>query len=319
MDKKPVVFDDTTHTNPLLGIMLKMASILAFLGMVTCIKGVGERVPAGQIVFFRSSVAMAPILLYLAFRGQLHTAFYTRHLFSHFWRGLVGVTAMSLSFIGLVLLPLPDAVALGYAKPLIMVVLAAIILGETIRVYRWSAVAVGFVGVLVISWPKLTLFDGNWEDGQALGVLVTLASAVVASFAMVLVRRLIQTERTPTIVLYFSLSASLLSLATIPFGWVALDMSTLPLLLASGVFGGIGQILLTQSYRFAEVSTIAPFEYTSIIGAIILGYVLFGDIPEISMLVGTSIVIAAGIFIILREHRLGLERRNERKFNTPNG
>ncbi|WP_258571230.1 DMT family transporter [Flavimaribacter sediminis] len=319
MDKKPVVFDDATHTNPLLGIALKIASILVFLGMVTCIKEVGDRAPAGQVVFFRSSVAMIPILVYLALRGQLHTAFYTKHLFSHFWRGLIGVSAMALSFIGIVLLPLPDAVALGYARPLIMVVLAAIFLGETIRVYRWSAVAVGLVGVVVISWSKLTLFDGDWEDGQALGVIVTLVSAVLAGFVSILVRRLIQTERTPTIVLYFSLSASLLSLATLPFGWVALDMTTLWLLIASGVFGGIGQILLTQSYRFAEVSTIAPFEYTSIIGAIIVGYFLFGDIPEISMLVGTSIVVAAGIFIILREHRLGIERRNERKFHTPNG
>lgn len=310
---------DEEYPNPLVGIALKVASIVAFLGMATCIKEVGDVVPAGEIVFFRASMAIVPILIYLGMRGQLDTAFRTNHLMSHIWRGLVGVTAMSLGFYGLTRLPLPDATALGYAKPLIMVVLAAWLLGETVRIYRATAVIVGFVGVVIISWPKLTLVNGdNWQDGQALGVLATLASAVVASFAMVLVRRLVQTEKTPTIVLYFSLSASLLALGTAPFGWIAPDAFQLTLLVASGLFGGIGQILLTQSYRFAEVSTIAPFEYTSIIGAIIVGFFLFGDIPEMSMLVGTTIVIAAGLFIIMREHRLGLERKNIRRFSTPN-
>jgi drug/metabolite transporter (DMT)-like permease len=311
--------EEDEYPRPLVGIALKLGSILAFLGMATCIKEVGDIVPAGEIVFFRASMAMVPILVYLGIRGQLHTAFRTKHLVSHVWRGLVGVAAMSSGFYGLTRLPLPDATALGYAKPLIMVLLAAWLLGETVRVYRMSAVVVGLVGVVIISWPKLTIVNSdNWQDGQALGVLATLASAVIASFAMVLVRRLVQTEKTPTIVLYFSLSASLLALATAPFGWISLDGFHLVLLITAGFFGGIGQILLTQSYRFAEVSTIAPFEYTSIIGAIIVGFLLFGDIPQLSMLVGTAIVIVAGLFIIMREHRLGLERKNIRRFSTPN-
>ncbi len=311
--------EEEEYPKPIIGIGLKIGSIVAFLGMATCIKEVGDAVPAGEIVFFRASLAMVPILIYLGMRRQLHTAFRTSNLMSHVWRGLVGVSAMSCGFYGLTRLPLPDATALGYAKPLIMVLLAAWLLGETVRIYRLSAVAIGFVGVVIISWSRLTIVNSdNWQDGQALGVLATLSSAVLASFAVVLTRRLVQTEKTPTIVLYFSLSASLLALGTIPFGWVALDRVQLALLIGAGFCGGLGQILLTQSYRFAEVSTIAPFEYTSIIGAIVVGYFLFGDIPEISMLTGTVIVVAAGLFIIMREHRLGLERKSMRRFSTPN-
>lgn len=308
------------QSRELTGIALKVASVVVFVAMASCVKAAGEGVPAGQIVFFRSSLAMVPVLVYLAARRQLHTAFKTERLLSHFWRGLVGVTAMGCGFYGLTHLPLPDAIALGYTKPLVMVVLAALLLGETIRIYRWTAVLVGFVGVLIISWPLLTIFDGDfWQSTQTMGVLAALTSAILAAFAMVLVRRLVETEKTPTIVLYFSLSATLVSLATLPFGWVPLDQTSLLLLCSAGALGGIAQILLTQSYRYAEVSTIAPFEYTSIILAIIVGYFIFGDIPQWSMLIGTAIVIAAGLFIIIREHRLGLERKAARRFTTPQG
>lgn len=309
-----------SQSRALTGIALKIASVTVFVAMATCIKAAGEGVPAGQIVFFRSLLAMVPVFAYLAVRRQLHTAFKTKNLSSHFWRGLVGVSAMASGFYGLTHLPLPDAIALGYAKPLVMVILAAIFLGETIRVYRWTAVIVGFIGVSIISWPLLSIFDGDfWQSTQTLGVMACLASAILAAFAMILVRRLVMTEKTPTIVLYFSLSATLLSLGTLPFGWVVLDMASLVLLICAGLLGGIAQIMLTQSYRFAEVSTIAPFEYTSIILGIVIGFFVFGNIPQWSMLVGTAIVAAAGLFIIVREHRLGLERKSARRFITPQG
>lgn len=311
---------DDRQSRALTGISLKLASVVFFVSMATCIKAAGDGVPAGQIVFFRSSMAMIPVFLYLIWRRQLHTAFRTRNPMGHLWRGLVGVSAMACGFYGLTQLPLPDAIALGYARPLLMVVLASLVLGETIRIYRWSAVAVGLVGVVVISWPLLTLFDGGfWQSGQARGVVAVLTSAFLVAFAMILVRRLITTEKTPTIVLYFSLWATVLSLATIPFGWVPLDTPALILLISAGVLGGLGQILLTQSYRHADVSTIAPFEYTSIIFGIVAGYFLFGNVPQWSMIIGTAIVVAAGLYIIVREHRLGVEQKAARRFTTPQG
>lgn len=305
--------------SPMIGILLKVASVSVFVTMSTLIKASGEGVPAGQIVFFRSAFAIIPILVFLALRGQLETAWRTASPLSHVRRGLVGVSAMGLGFYGIMRLPLPDAIAIGYAMPLLTVVFAALFLGEKVRIFRWSAVAVGLGGVLVISWPRLSLFGEGFGSGEAQGAIAVLCSAALGATAMILVRKLVLTEKTPTIVLYFSLTATVLSLASLPFGWIVPDWSTLGLMALAGFCGGLGQILLTQSYRHAEVSTIAPFEYTSIVLGILIGYFIFGDVPTWSMLIGTTIVIGAGLFVILREHRLGLERKAQRKLVTPQG
>lgn len=301
------------------GILLKVASVSVFVTMSTLIKSGGEALPAGQIVFFRSAFAILPILAYLALRGQLDTAWRTANPLSHFRRGLVGVLAMGCGFYGIMHLPLPDAIAIGYAMPLLAVVFAALFLGEKVRVFRWSAVVVGLGGVLIISWPRLSLFGDGFGSTEAFGALAVLTSATLGATAMILVRKLVLTEKTPTIVLYFSLTATVLSLVTVPFGWVVPDWPTLLMMALAGFCGGLGQILLTQSYRHADVSTVAPFEYTSIILGILIGYFLFGDVPTWTMLTGTTIVVGAGLFVIMREHRLGLERRDQRKLVTPQG
>ena len=310
----------TNYPTPMRGIVLKISSVIVFLCMTTCIKAAGSGIATGQITFYRSFFAMFPILIYLAWRGDLQTAFKTDNVPGHLARGFLGIIAMSFGFFGIVRLPLPEAVALGYAMPLFAVVFAALFLGEQVRIYRWSAVIVGLIGVVIISWPRLTLLEnGNIGGKEALGALAVLISAVLGAGAMILVRRLVQTEKTPTIVLYFSLSASVFSLASLPFGWSSLTMNQLILLSIAGCCGGIAQILLTECYRFAAMSTIAPFEYTSILLSLGVGFILFGDVPTPIMLDGTAIVISAGLFIIFREHKLGLERRAARKHITPQG
>lgn len=305
---------------PVAGIGLKIASVVAFVAMSSCIKAAGP-LPAGQIVFFRSLFAVFPIIAVLAYRNQVRTALLTENPWGHIVRGTVGVTAMSLGFFGLTRLPLPEAVVLNYANPLIVVVFGAIFLKETVRMYRWSAVAIGLVGVLIISWPKLTLVadGGLFGADEALGVIAILGSATVGAVAMLLVRRLVKTERTSTIVIWFSMTATILSLTTVPFGWDPMSAWQAGFLIAAGFFGGLGQMLLTQSYRHADVSTIAPFEYTSMLIAIVVGYYAFGDIPTHETIIGGAIVVGAGIFIILREQRLGLERERSRKVITPQG
>lgn len=307
-------------TNPTRAIFLKVASVAVFVGMSTCIKAAGDGLPPGQIVFFRSAFAMVPILAWIATHGQIRTVFRTARPLSHLARGLVGVTSMGFSFYGLTLLPLPDAIAIGYASPLIAVIFAAFFLKETVRIYRWSAVLVGLAGVMIICWPKLTLFgEAGGGTGEAAGAAALIVAAILGATAMILVRRLIRSEKTPTIVLYFSLTSSVMALFSIPFGWAPLDLGTAALLVLSGLFGGAGQILLTHSYRFADVSTIAPFEYTSILLGIAIGYVLFGEVPTWTMLLGTIIVVAAGIFVIFRERSIGIRRRGARRAMTPHG
>ncbi|MCF3642855.1 DMT family transporter [Rhizobium sp. TRM95111] len=311
---------DSAELQPMKGILLKVCSVVIFVCMSTLIKAAGEGIATGQITFYRSAFAIVPIAVFLGARGQLRAAFRTDDLAGHIKRGFVGILAMSFGFYGLVHLPLPEAIAIGYAMPLITVLIAAVFLKETVGPYRWSAVLIGLTGVLIITWPRLTLFEaGGVGSSEAMGAASVLLSATLGAIAMVLVRKLVQTEKTPTIVLYFSLSASVFSLATLPFGWPRLDATALTLLALAGFCGGVAQILLTESYRYADVSTIAPFEYTSIVLGIVIGYTLFDDVPTSTMLIGTAIVVSAGIFIILREHRLGIRRKAARRHMTPQG
>ncbi|ESX80759.1 MULTISPECIES: DMT family transporter [unclassified Mesorhizobium] len=304
----------------LTGIVLKIVSVAVFVGMSSCIKAAGT-VPAGQIVFFRSFFAIFPIIAFLAFQGKLGTAFSTKRPLNHIARGVVGVCAMGLGFFALTRLPLPEAITLNYAQPLLVAVFSSIFLGEAIRIYRWSAVAVGLVGVLIISWPELTLLGSGAAlgDQEVLGVIAALMAAAISAIAMLLVRNLVQSERTATIVLWFSVTASVMALLSLPFGWQALTPVQAGLLIAAGFCGGLGQILMTSAYRHAEASVVAPFEYTSMILGVVVGYLVFGDVATINMLVGGIIVVAAGIFIIWRERQLGLERTRTRKAIAPQG
>lgn len=304
--------------NPLTGIALKVISVAIFVGMSSLIKYAGQ-LPAGQIAFYRSFFAILPILAFLAYQRELRTAVKTKRPLNHFARGFVGASAMTLSFFALTRLPLPEAITLSYAQPLLVVLFSALFLGETVRAYRWTAVTVGLVGVVIVSWPKLTMFGAAAEmgRGETLGVLAALGGAAVSAVAMLLVRSLVQTERSATIVLWFSLTASLLSLLTLPFGWQAMSWTQTIVLISAGFLGGIAQIFMTEAYRYAEASTVAPFEYTSMILGLFVGYFVFAEVPTIHMLIGGLIVMGAGIFIIWREHRLGLRRAAVKKVAPP--
>lgn len=304
----------------LTAITLKVVSVAIFVAMSSLIKAAGD-VPAGEIVFFRSFFAVFPVLFFLGVRHELRTAFSTARPMGHVARGVIGVCSMGLTFFALTRLPLPDAITLNYAQPLLVVVFSSIFLGETVRIYRWSAVAVGLVGVLVISWPELTLLTSGSAlgDQEVLGVMAAITGAGTSAVAAILVRNLVHSEKTATIVLWFSLLAAALSLLSLPFGWQVPTPTQALLLVGAGFCGGIAQILMTSAYRHAEVSTVAPFEYTSMILAIVVGYLAFGDVPTLNMLVGGAIVVAAGIFIIWREHRLGLPRGAARKLVPPQG
>ncbi len=308
----------TRSENPLKGIVFKIVSVSIFVGMSTLIKYAGP-LPAGQVVFFRSFFAMLPIMIFFWWRKDFAGAFATSRPFSHFARGLVGVCSMGLGFFGLARLPLPESIAINYAQPLLVVVFSAVLLHETIRIYRWSAVAVGLVGVLIVAGPKLTLFGGADALGgqEAIGVVATLCAAGLSALAMILVRSLVHSEKTGTIVIWFSLTATMLSLVTIPFGWAALAATQVICLAGAGVCGGIAQLLMTEAYRHAEASVVAPFEYTSLILSIAVGFMLFNDVPTWNMLVGGAIVVGAGLFIIVRERSLGIQRAAARKATPP--
>lgn len=305
----------TSH-RPGLAVSLKLCAIGLFTVMAALIKATSAEVPPGEAVFFRSFFAIPVIVVWLAARGELRHGLITKQPMGHFWRGLLGTLAMGLTFAGLGLLPLPEVTAIGYATPIFTVILAALMLGETIRMVRITAVLIGLVGVLIMVWPRLG-GGGDLEDGATLGAMFILAATIARGFVQIHIRKLVQTEHTAAIVFYFSATASFISLMTLPFGWVAPRAETLGLLILAGVVGGIAQILVTSSYRFGAASMLAPYDYASMIFAILLGYFWFGELPTAVMLIGAALVVAGNILVIWREHQLGLERSRARAVTDP--
>ncbi len=302
--------------NAILGIALKIASTIAFIAMSTQIKLVGDGYPLGQVVFFRAFFALVPLLVWLSWQGELIEVVRTSKPSRHLRRCIAGTCGMFSGFAGLTLLPLPDATAIGYAAPLITTALAALILKEKVRVYRWTAVAIGFGGMIIMLSPHLSGI-GEIRDlrpGPATGALASLAGAAFAAVAAIEVRKLARLEeRTGAIVFYFSIVTSGASLLTVFLGWTMPTTPDLMIMIGSGIMGGVGQILLTASYKHADASVIAPFDYMSLIWALLIGWFLFGQVPELQVFIGAGIVVAAGLFVIWRERRRSLMLRRERE------
>ncbi|MCE8468252.1 DMT family transporter, partial [Rhodovulum sulfidophilum] len=167
---------------------------------------------------------------------------------------------------------------------------------------------------------RLSSFGADAVDARAtLGAVVALGGASCAALAQVFVRKLVQTERTSAIVFWFSVVATVLSLFTIPFGWVMPSPGAAAMLILAGLVGGLAQICLTSAYRHAEAGLVAPFDYASILLALVIGYFVFAEVPTPMVLIGAGLIISAGVFIIWRERQLGLERGRARKGITPQG
>ncbi|MFT3687889.1 DMT family transporter [Paenirhodobacter sp.] len=297
------------------GIALKLASVVAFTVMAAMLKSVSGRVPPGEMVFFRSAFGILPIVIWLAVTHELSGGMRVQKPFAHILRGVIGTTSMALGFAALAYLPLPEATAIGYAAPILTVIFAALLLGERVRLVRSSAVVLGMVGVLIVLWPQI---GGHAGRSEMIGAALALGGACCTGLVMIQIRRMVATERTSAIVFWFSLTATMMALFTLPFGWVMPTAREAMLLIGAGLIGGTSQILMTAAYRHADASVVAPFEYASIVVALILGYTVFGQTPAVTTLIGAAVVIAAGVLIIWREGQLGLERR-QRKATTPHG
>ena len=295
-------------------IGFKLISALLFAAMSALVRKLGNVAPVGQMVFFRSAFAILPVVVIYAWRGELASAVYTRRPLGQLGRGLLSVFGMFTNFSALTRLPLADATAISFAAPLFTVALAAVILKERVRVYRWSAVLVGFAGVIVMLIPHFDV--GHYAAAgaastAAIGSIFALASAVSNAGTVIQTRRLVQSETTPSIVFYFSIVCALAGALTLPFAWHTPTGPELAALIALGVLGGIAHIFLTESYRHATASVVAPFDYTSMLWALMLGYWMFGELPSALVYLGGGIVAGAGLFVIWRERALGLKRARE--------
>jgi drug/metabolite transporter (DMT)-like permease len=280
---------------PLLGIGLRVAAMFFMTGLAALVKACGDRgVPLFEIIFFRNAFAFVPLGLYI-FRTTGWEVLRTRRPLGHLTRSAVGLSAMACNFSALHHLQLTEATALQFASPLFMTGLSALLLAEPVGWHRWAAVVVGFVGVVIMARPS----PGHMN---LVGVALGLSSAFLAAGAMVAIRQIASTERGPTIVFYFTLGGTVLGLVgTLAHGWRTPDATTLGLLIAAGLTGGVGQLLLTEALRAAPVGIIAPFDYTQLVWAGILGLTIWGELPQALTLAGAAIVAASGVYILRRE------------------
>ena len=283
---------------PLLGITLKLASLAVFSGMTVCIKYLGRDIPAGQTIFVRGLISVAVLALIAWSTGRLHLL-KTGNWRAHALRSLCGTVSMFCLFIALAMIPLADLTAISFTTPLFLTVLAMLFLGERIHSFRWTALGIGFIGVIITIGPHL-----SFAPGASAGVLIALAAAIFSAFAMVFLRSMSGGEHAITITFYFSLTFMVCAALTAAQGWPAPTPTQWLLIVIAGLFGVFGQLLLTYSYRYAEASTIAPLDYSNMILAIVIGYAFFGEIPSLSIWIGAPLILASGVIILWREYHL---------------
>ncbi len=296
------------------GVALKLISAVLFAVMSALIRYLGARYPIGEVVFYRSAFAIVPVVVVYAWRGELAATVRTERPLGQASRGALSIVGMFCNFGALARLPLIEANAISFTSPLISVALAALVLKERVRIYRWSAVTIGFLGVLVVLAPHLSgdeLTVAMASATSLAGVIYAIAGSITNAGTMIQTRHLTKSETTSSIVFYFSLICALAGLATWPFGWLAPTGTEFAVLVAIGFLGGTAHILLTESYRYAAASVVAPFDYTSMVWALVLGYAMFGETPTPMIIVGSAIIAAAGLFVIWRERQLAVARRRE--------
>ena len=280
----------------LLGILLRVASMAVLACLSALVKWTGERgIPVFEIILFRNLFAFVPLGLYI-WRTTGFEVLKTKRPLGHLTRSVIGLTGMVCGFSAVQHLPLTEATALQFTSPLFMTALSALLLGEAVGRHRWAAVVMGFIGVLLMARP----IPGEMDvTGVTLGIL----SAIGAAGAMVAIRQIADTERGPTIVFYFTLGGVALGLAGSAFHWVTPDPLTLAMLILAGLVGGVGQLLLTEALRNAPIGVVAPFDYTQLVWAALLGLVVWGELPHPLTLVGAVIVAGSGVYILHRELR----------------
>jgi hypothetical protein len=271
-----------------------LASYALFTVMSAMVKHLADSVPVFEMMFFRSAFAL-PVVLLIAHRGG-GIVLRTRRLGGHALRACTGISAQSLGFFALTLLPLAEQSALGYTQPLFVTLLAIPFLGERVGPARWAAVLAGFAGVLVIA-----VGQGASFGAPALGIAAGIAQGMFSALTTMLVRQLSATESSSTITIWQSILMAAFAAATLPFVWVTPSWGTLGLLILMGLVGGAAQWLLTEAWASAQVSAIAPYSYAGLLWAALLGWLVWGDVPGPAMGLGALLIVGAGLAILRTE------------------
>ena len=274
-----------------LGFLYMFLSVCTFSIMDLIVKWSGDY-PTGQVMFFRGFFGIIPTF-FLIPRERIKTFYKTKRPKEHFFRCIMGLMALVAIFIALRKLPLAIVVSLSFSAPLFITILSIFLLSEKVGIYRWLAVLIGFVGVIIITEPGI-------EEMNYL-YLLPIIFCVGMSFVTITIRKLSSTEPIWLISIFFSIMILIASLITIPFGWVMPNFHDFILLSLVGIMGGSANLFLTQSYKLSEVSLVAPLKYLSLIFAIIFGYLIWNEVPTTKTLIGASLVVSASLIIFRRE------------------
>ena len=267
-------------------------SVCAFSVMDVIVKW-SEDYPVGQVLFFRGLCGMIPIL-FLIPKDRYFDFYKTNRPFLHFKRCIAGLIAIVAIFIALRKLPLATVVSITFAAPIFTTILSIFFLNEKVGLYRWMAVIVGFVGIIVISEPGYSSLNIYY--------LYPIIFCIGLSYVAIAIRQLSSTEPVWLIGLFFSISILILSLFSIfTERWILPSLKDLFLLSMVGILGGLANLWLTQSYKFSEVSLVTPLKYLALVFAIIFGYLFWGEVPSIKTLIGSALVIFSSIIIFRRE------------------
>ena len=289
--------DRPAEQQPLAGIALRLLTAILLATMFALVKLASMRgVNLVETLFYRQ-IGSAVCAVGLVAAGPGFASLRTRRIGAHVSRMALGMTAMALNFLAMIMLPLAEATAIGFTVPIFSTILAAILLGEATGRWRWGAVAAGLLGVLIIVQPG----SGAVELG---GAGVALLAALMTASVTVVIRRLGATERASTTVFWFAFSS------LVPLGLLMLvfaqahDPVSWAVLAGLALAGGLAQLTLTQSLRLAPVALVMPMDYTSLLWATLFGVWLFAEMPTSWTWVGAPVIVASGLVIVWREHRL---------------
>jgi len=266
-------------------------SVCAFSIMDAIVKW-SDTYPVGQVLFFRGLFGMIPIF-FLIPRERYFDFYKTKRPFLHFKRVLAGLISIVAIFIALRKLPLATVVSISFAAPIFTTIFSIFLLKEKVGFYRWLAVFVGFIGIIIISEPGYTSLNINY--------LYPIIFCLGLSYVAIAIRQLSSTEPVWLIGLYFSFSIMIISFFTISQGWLMPNLKDLFLLSMVGILGGLANLWLTQSYKLSEVTLVTPLKYLALVFGIFFGYLIWDEVPSIKTLTGASLVIISSFIIFRRE------------------
>ena len=280
------------HQTPVMrGIVLMCLSTVAFSIMHGLVRFVSEVLPPFQIAFFRNVFGLA-FLLPLLMRSRF-AILRTKQIGLHALRGVINMAAMLMFFTALSISPIAKVTALGFTAPIFMAILAVLVLGERFRIYRWSAIFLGFVGMLIILRPGLVAIDT--------GALLVTGSAALWAVAMIIIKIQSRTESSLTIVAYMGIFLGVFSIAPALWVWQPFGLKTLGLMVLIGLFGSIAQMAISQSLKETDPTALMPFDFLKLIWTAMIGAWFFAEIPDIYTWIGATVIFLSGLFIAFRE------------------